>query len=170
MGTRVSLQTSLQINSLCFSSGKIFNIIFLVENNDNMLQHWSPPCIGHLQTTDYCVRMVIILSSIDESLIQAHEYSRTPHFSILDPWLSILDARFLRLETRTSRPSRRENRVSRIESRLSTYLRVVLYGIVICNIGNDGCVYYLIVAEETVPFSMLINLSRPFLTTVSTLT
>ena len=31
MGTRVSLQTSLKINSLCFNSGKIFNIIFLVE-------------------------------------------------------------------------------------------------------------------------------------------
>jgi len=29
--------------------------------------------------------MVIVLSSIDESLIQAHEYSRTPHFSIPDP-------------------------------------------------------------------------------------
>ena len=31
--------------------------------------------------------MVIVLSSIDESLIQAHEYSKTPNFSILDPWL-----------------------------------------------------------------------------------
>ena len=38
MGTRVSLLTSLLINSLCFSSGKIFNIIFLVENKDNILQ------------------------------------------------------------------------------------------------------------------------------------
>ena len=36
--------------------------------------------------------MVIVLSSIDESLIQAHEYSRTPYFSILDPWLSILNS------------------------------------------------------------------------------
>ena len=38
-----------------------------------------------LETTDYCVRMVIVSSLIDELLIQAHEYSRTPHFSILDP-------------------------------------------------------------------------------------
>ena len=38
MGNRASLQTSLKINSLCFNSGKIFNIIFLVENKDNILQ------------------------------------------------------------------------------------------------------------------------------------
>ena len=44
---RVELTTtSLWINSLCFNSGKIFNIIFLVENKDNILQRWSPPWIG----------------------------------------------------------------------------------------------------------------------------
>ena len=85
MGTRVSLQTSLYINSLCFNSGKIFNIIFRVKNKGTILQHCSSPWIGRLQTTDYCVRMVIVLSSIDELLIQAHEYSRTLHFAILDP-------------------------------------------------------------------------------------
>jgi len=121
MGTRVSLQTSLQINSLCFNSGNVFNLIFLVENKDNILQRWSPPWTGNLQTTYYCVQMVIVLSSIDELLIQAHEYSRTPHFSILNPQLSILDSRFLHLETWTSLPSRSEDWVSRIASRLSTY-------------------------------------------------
>ena len=62
-------------------------MIFLVENKDNILQRWSLPWIGRLQTTDYCVRMVIVLSSLDESLIQAYEHSRAPNFSILDPWL-----------------------------------------------------------------------------------
>ena len=35
--------------------------------------------------------------------------------------------------------------------------------------GNGRCIYYIIVTEETVPFNMLINLSGPFLTRVSTL-
>ena len=35
--------------------------------------------------------------------------------------------------------------------------------------GYGGCVYYIIVTEKTVPFNMLINLSRPFLTRVSTI-
>ena len=36
-----------------------------------------------VNTIDYCVRMVIVLSSRDESQIKAHEYSRTLPFSIL---------------------------------------------------------------------------------------
>ena len=55
------------------------------------MQHCSPACIGRLQTTDYCVRMVIVLSAIDELLFQAHEYSRTLHFSTLDTRISKLE-------------------------------------------------------------------------------
>ena len=77
MGTRLSLQTSLWINSLSFNSGKVFNITFLVENKDSILQRWSPTWIRRLQTTNYCVRMVIVLSSTDESLIQVHVYQNS---------------------------------------------------------------------------------------------
>ena len=63
------------------------------------------------------------LSLRDESLILAqirvHEYSRTPHFSTLNPRLSILDFRFSCLETRPSRPSRCENRVETVNLPLS---------------------------------------------------
>ena len=48
-------------------------MIFLVENKDTYCNVDRLLAMG--ETTDYCVRMVIILSSIDESLIQAHEYS-----------------------------------------------------------------------------------------------
>ena len=70
-----------------FDSGKIFNIIFLRENKDNIQycnvdRLCAPPWIGLLQTTDYCVRMVIVLSSTDKPLIQAHEYSKTPNREI----------------------------------------------------------------------------------------
>ena len=94
-----------------------------------VMNKWRPICVISCVTwiSGLKVQTVIVLSSIDEWLIQAHEYSRTPHFWILNPRLSILASWFLHLETWTSLPWRSENWVSRIASRLSTYLLVVLY-------------------------------------------
>lgn len=80
---------------------------FFVANQDTILKCWAPAWIGHLQTTDYCMPMVIVPSSRDESSIHIHEYSKTPQFSTLHPPLSILHSWFLHLETWMSRISQR---------------------------------------------------------------
>ena len=63
------------------------------------------------------------LSSRDELLILAqirvHEYSRTPHFSTLDPRLSILDSRFSKLERLDLRDARIEFRESSRDCQLT---------------------------------------------------
>ena len=63
--------------------------------------------------------MVIVLFSIDKSLIPAHEYSKTPHFSILDPWLSILDSCISKLERLDLRDTRIEFRGSSQDCQLT---------------------------------------------------
>ena len=41
-----------------------------------MLQRWARSQINHLQATDYCVEIVIVLSSRDELVIQDYQYNQ----------------------------------------------------------------------------------------------
>ena len=79
------------------------------------------------------------LSSRDESLILAqirvHEYSRTPHFSTLDPRLSILVSRNSNVSTFATRESSFENRVETVNLPLSGTVWVTML-IISCRIDR----------------------------------
>ena len=120
------------INSLCFNSGKIFNIIF---SRWEQRQHTAMliASLDRVSTNNWLLRANGYCFFLDRWIADSSSWI-FQNSSFLDSWslildsrLSILNSRFSCLATQTSQPSRRENGVSRIELRLSTYLWAVLY-------------------------------------------